>query len=865
MRNLKRALSLALASVMLLGMMVVGTGASYADVTSKNNQEAIEVMQAIGVMTGDTNGNFNPDQKVTRGEMAVVMTNMLGLNVNDYASTTLTFTDVPDWGKGFVAACLANGIAAGYNDKQFGFNDSVTTAQAALMMMKALGYFQYASDFGGDWQLATVKQGSKIELFEGIEAGTTVAMTRNDVAQIALNTLQSTVVDSEGSDGISIGDVTIGSTIKYVEQKTSKYDYTKADGEADAENTLQLCEQLYKTELTKTTGSDDMLRTGTKWTYKGDEVGVYADEADYTVVLDKDYSTEAADADDFLAVLQDLTGNDDLSLYKVGPTDDVKLYINGKDYSGEDYSAHAKAGTVVELFCDDDVIKTVVGYNYTLRQITDVDTDVTDKDAKDGVTAYVDIDNVDTAIKNTKIPGYDAKTYVKDAYVAVVVDEDDNKTIIDSYIPTTVKGSVTTKNATNLTVTVDGTKYTAAGTYTAGAMSVAVSAVAVGSDNTYKLYLDNNGYVIGIEKVEGADPTINDVYYVSLVWKNDNSGDYGTPKTTYHAQLVALDGTVKEVELEKDEHSLPSDKNDLSNGSDYANYNALTGLLVTLSDEDGSNSEADDEKFNMTEWGTNDDWFVKDASSASAFTKDMTRLTVGETYRFDKNTQYVMAGQSGSDLKVSVATGGIAYTVSSDKVYFITEKNSALVKFVIIGSADKIEQNTEYGEDLVYVIKNSGDEGDGYMVQEVYFADGVKKSINIKGTSAKAVGFYTYAINDDGIYELKDVTEATSDITAAVWEDTAHVFEGVKFDSMYGTLLTVKDSDSHKLEDIKTSGAKFVDAHDTDAAGQYTKTVSSLSALADLVENSEVGAVTLSMNVTKDGAVIIIVTDIAAA
>ena len=41
MRNLKRALSLAVASVMLLGMMVVGTGASYKDVTSENNQEAI--------------------------------------------------------------------------------------------------------------------------------------------------------------------------------------------------------------------------------------------------------------------------------------------------------------------------------------------------------------------------------------------------------------------------------------------------------------------------------------------------------------------------------------------------------------------------------------------------------------------------------------------------------------------------------------------------------------------------------------------------------------------------------------------------------------------------------------------------------
>ena len=41
MRNLKRALSLALASVMVLGMTVVGTGASYTDVTSKQNQEAI--------------------------------------------------------------------------------------------------------------------------------------------------------------------------------------------------------------------------------------------------------------------------------------------------------------------------------------------------------------------------------------------------------------------------------------------------------------------------------------------------------------------------------------------------------------------------------------------------------------------------------------------------------------------------------------------------------------------------------------------------------------------------------------------------------------------------------------------------------
>ena len=74
MRNLKRALSLALASVMLLGMMVVGSSAvGYADVTSEENQEAIEVLQTIGVMVGDNAGNFNPNATVNREQMATIM------------------------------------------------------------------------------------------------------------------------------------------------------------------------------------------------------------------------------------------------------------------------------------------------------------------------------------------------------------------------------------------------------------------------------------------------------------------------------------------------------------------------------------------------------------------------------------------------------------------------------------------------------------------------------------------------------------------------------------------------------------------------------------------------------------------------
>ena len=96
MRNLKRALSLAMASVMLLGLMVVGTGASYKDVSSEDNIEAIEVLQAVGIMVGDENGDFNPDQNVTRNEMAVVMANLMDYRVASYSGTS-PFTNVPSW------------------------------------------------------------------------------------------------------------------------------------------------------------------------------------------------------------------------------------------------------------------------------------------------------------------------------------------------------------------------------------------------------------------------------------------------------------------------------------------------------------------------------------------------------------------------------------------------------------------------------------------------------------------------------------------------------------------------------------------------------------------------------------------------
>ena len=134
MKNLKRALSLVLSAAMMVGMMVVGTGAAYTDVTAEHNEEAIAVMEAAGIMEGDGKG-FNPDNKVTRNEMAVVMANLAGLKLNG----SHPFTDVPNWADKYVGALYANGLTSGTSATTYGGSADITTTTAALMIMKTLG------------------------------------------------------------------------------------------------------------------------------------------------------------------------------------------------------------------------------------------------------------------------------------------------------------------------------------------------------------------------------------------------------------------------------------------------------------------------------------------------------------------------------------------------------------------------------------------------------------------------------------------------------------------------------------------------------------------------------------------------------
>ena len=199
MRNLKRALSLALASVMLLGMMVVGSSAKgiddFTDKAEIVNQDAVAVTSAIGMFEGYEDGSFGPENVVTRAEMAVIICTMLygaGVNVNQFAETNV-FTDVPAWAEGYVNLCSSLGIVAGVGDGKFDPNATVTTAQAVLMLCRALGYFQSAADFGSDWMLAATAKGTALGLYGDLKLTANAGLTRDNVAELVFNSLTKTV------------------------------------------------------------------------------------------------------------------------------------------------------------------------------------------------------------------------------------------------------------------------------------------------------------------------------------------------------------------------------------------------------------------------------------------------------------------------------------------------------------------------------------------------------------------------------------------------------------------------------------------------------------------------------------------------
>ena len=762
MRNLKRALSLGLTATMISGLMVMGSSAaSYADVTSKQNEEAIEVLKTVGIMVGDENGKFNPDAKVTRNEMAVVMCNLLDYTVASYKGTS-PFTDVPEWAEPYVAACYTNGITSGYDKVTYGGNDTVTTGQAALMLLKALGYFQYSADFGSDWLVETTKNGSTAGLFDGVATGAKEALTRNDVAQMVLNALEADLVKAEknGSD-VQVGDIVIsGGKATYdartgTDSKYAKIDNTKVDGKY----TIQLGEELYKGDLVKADGADDDFgRPSVKWTFENKEIGTYADDADavYTATVEKQDLYDLVGSD----VYNDLKNGDaDFSVVVDGVAlKDVKLsdYIvkNNDDDAGDKI---IKKGATTEVFIDDDsndVVITVI--NSYVAQV-DGDYDKNDEELELDILDEAPVDVKDTTLSSDDFDYLDS--YSDEDYVLITVANKEIKTIA---LAETVEGKVTAYTEKK-NVTVDGTKYEYSKNYTDAVKSD--SKLTYDLNDAYTLVLDANGYVIYTDGTAGH----NDYVYVAKTAKTNGA------KANLEGDAYFIDGTNKVITIDNDDEIAVSE-----NGHWYS-YNEKSNGKYELNEVESKDT--------VVYYGTATSQVITESGKSAVYVGDKEGNSQANTVKANNDTIFIV----NDDDDVAVYTG-------IKNVPDITAKTATTEIAVVMDGA--------YA-DVVYIYSKdmsiSGDSGDRvYLLEESPNASVDKDDnkyyeydaiVNGEITTVKAtdkdlkIGLYqNVSYDENGYMDDQDLVKDASD-------DDFKVYTGVKAIAYKSGVLSLGNTD----------------------------------------------------------------------
>ena len=223
MNNLKRVLSLGLTGTMLAGMMVMGAGAAnFSDADKITNTDAVNTMVALGVIKGKDTGAFDPTGNVTRAEMA----KMLCVAINGGkepvlgVKTTPTYKDIKGhWAESYIEYCSSMGYVAGRGDGSYGPDATVTSTEAAKMILTTMGYKAEVSGFVGlDWAINTNSQANQVGLYKKLSGiNTSVAMSRDNAAQMLYNALDAKTVEL-GSSG--------------ADYKTSTYTYTGTESVA---------------------------------------------------------------------------------------------------------------------------------------------------------------------------------------------------------------------------------------------------------------------------------------------------------------------------------------------------------------------------------------------------------------------------------------------------------------------------------------------------------------------------------------------------------------------------------------------------------------------------------------------------------
>ena len=819
MRNLKRALSLAMASIMVLGMMVVGAGAvSYDDFSDKDkivNDDAVSMLVELNVINGKDDGSFDPEGIVTRAEMAKMICVVLNGgkdpslgNVSNY-----TYTDtVGHWAAAYIEYCTTLGIVAGDGTGKFNPSNTVTGAEAAKMLLVALGFKSEIEGFtGANWAVNVNVRANQKGLFDELSINPSEGLTRDNAAQMVWNALDAGVVSYDYTlitDGSSI---TSSPTLIDNESKTlltDKFKVAKLEGVIVAnENATSTGTAVEKEDVTvllltsddadskQDEGDTITLKTATAANLLGKSVTMFAKDwknGAYQTVLgnpvvssDNMIATisEKSDADDVKDALKDAgikevskavlvqnfiraTDEDDKELTISGMADVAKLTGNGIEVTVISNDNDNKADFVI-------VTKMIAG------KVSAYNAKGNDGDGYITVTALTDIAKAD------QIAGAE--------FADVKGSEDLAKDDIVLYYR--VGDTFYAEKADSVNVTVTSTKgddqiKDGSNTYKASALSSkydddnnTVLTTAVEPDDEVTLYLDNFGYVVYTDAVTAADEYM-------FITGSDASVKSGFESLTIKG--VLSDGTEVTASVNK------IDSKKLSSA-----FEGLSG--TTAEKEEAAQKLVNNKIVTYTKTGEKYNITVKDNTKITQIEKNKANLG-GATA--NSKTIFVI-GDKNDNYKVYTGIANVPNVTNKDAGLYCYAK-SGVAKFVVALNATTSDGDTNG----IYILgktasaKKDGD--DTIYVVEAYVNDEYVAELELDGyTKGETItrGYYKDVSTSGGnTVDWDNIKNATPDSGSAVTDFGDGIINNGK-----GALTYDKDTTV-----IIVDGTKHVEGGDID-------------------------------------------------
>ncbi|WP_409967031.1 S-layer homology domain-containing protein [Bengtsoniella intestinalis] len=794
---MKKFLSLALALVMTMSLVTISaSAATFTDDTDIAYSEAVEVMYAMDIISGYTDGTFDPTATLTRGAACKIICNLIlgPTTAGALGADTAPYPDVAadHVFAGYIAYCANQGIVSGYADGTFNPAGEVTGVQFMKMLLGALGYDSTQEGFtGSNWSVNVQKLALAIGLDDGDDDyDGFVSMTREEACLYALNTMTATMVEYGSTTNLTIGDdVALSITGKYSEvTNTLSNDYR---GTSDGDLLMQFCEMYFsKLELDIDDDLDAFGRPVSTWYYKNDKIGSFVN----TDMLIASYENGVTRDTMYDLVGKDYVKDEDktMTVYEDGlvMADEITEQTDKEDYAYNGSSSNSSSsnnGTTTEVFEDNDGNITIVTIKPYLMQAA-ADYSATSE------TLKVSFVNEETgklqSVNSTtlSVDDFDVEDYVEDDYIIVTLSWDSgSKYDIESVTPAEVVTGEVTKYTENSNVYLDGVKYT----YSTGIDTDETDgkgvAYEIGEDAT--VVLDTMGKIIFVDEVIVA--------YKNYVYIEA----FDTTSTFSNASLIAAayfaDGTYEEITVKTDAGAF--DDKDADDVVDADGVSSYDGMWYTYSQNSTGYYTLKD--FDNTVYNREDadvDIDVSDDATEEVLEGAVVEFASGNTGLYANDSTVVLVKDTDDDIYVytgienlpTITATATADTTATVRVVEKTSTSFVTFAFVDLSNCDSesIKDNsTSVSEYVMLAYKTSNftyEEGtkyyvweaivDGELVEELYVSEDIDELEegylyrDAKVNSEEYISDMELVEDDDNYHDVYSYEEDGASVTSTI-------------------------------------------------------------------------------------------------